>query len=231
MKKRSKRYSAFKAKLVEEKKYLTNEATELLSTFAGGKYDQSVEVAVRLGVDAKQSDQQVRGAINMPHGLGKKVTVLVFAKGAKEKEARDAGADFVGGDDLVEKITGGWMEFDKVVATPDMMVAVSKVGKLLGPRGLMPNPKTGTVTFEVGKAVSECKAGKVAFKTDKAGLIHCAIGKVSFGAEKIKDNLMTLIDGLTKMKPQSSKGTYLKSITISATTSPGIRLDVSQFIK
>jgi large subunit ribosomal protein L1 len=193
----------------------------------GGKMDEAVEVALRLGVDAKQPEQQVRGAVNLPHGVGKNVRVIVFAKGEKEKDAVSAGADEVGGDNLVKKISEGWMEFDQVIATPDMMPVVSKLGKLLGPRGLMPNPKTGTVTMDVSKAVKECKAGKVEFRTDKAGILHCAIGKVSFGPEKIKDNLNGFLDTVIKLKPSISKGIYFKGLTLSATMSPGIRIDVS----
>lgn len=223
----SKRYNELRAKVNPDKKYSLDEGLKLISEMGGGKSDQTVEMALRLGVDAKQSDQQIRGAVNLPHGLGKKVVVLAFAKGAKEKEAQDAGADFVGGDDLIKKISEGWMEFDQVVATPDMMVAVSKVGKLLGPRGLMPNPKTGTVTFDIGKAVKDCKAGKVEFKTEKAGIVQCSIGKVSFGAQKLKENLSALLETITKMKPSSSKGIYLKGLALSATMSPGVRIDVA----
>lgn len=223
----SKRYKSLRDKVDSEKKYNVDEAVGLVAAMGDTKFDQTVDISLRLGVDAKQTDQQVRGAVNLPHGLGKKVTVLVFAKGEKEKEAREAGADFVGADDLVQKITEGWMEFDKVVATPDMMVTVSKVGKLLGPRGLMPNPKTGTVTFEVAKAVTECKAGKVSFKTDKAGIIHAPVGKVSFGADKIKGNVLSLLEGIQKMKPSSSKGVFLKGLTLSPTMGPGVRIDMS----
>ncbi|MDO8519292.1 MAG: 50S ribosomal protein L1 [Deltaproteobacteria bacterium] len=222
----SKRFEEMRKKVDPMKKYSLDEGVSLVSEMKSAKYDQTVEVALRLGVDAKQSDQQIRGAVNLPHGLGKKISVLAFAKGEKENEAKNAGADFVGGDDLVKKITDGWMDFDKVVATPDMMQVVSKVGKLLGPRGLMPNPKTGTVTFDIGKAVTECKAGKVSFKTDKAGIVHCAVGKVSFGPAKLKENIAALLDGVTKMKPASSKGNYFKGLTLSATTSPGIRIDL-----
>lgn len=224
-----KRYKLLREKVDPTKKYSLDEGTKLISEMGTAKFDQTVNVALCLGVDPKQSDQQVRGAVTLPHGLGKKVTVLAFAKGEKEKEAQNAGADFVGGDDLIQKITGGWMEFDKVVATPDMMVAVSKVGKILGPRGLMPNPKTGTVTFDIGKAVSECKAGKVEFKTEKAGIVHCSIGKVSFGQQKIRENLQALLDTVTKMKPAASKGTFIRGLTLSATMSPGVRIDVGAF--
>lgn len=223
----SKRYKELRKKVDPNKKYSIEEAVALVAGMSGTKFDQSVEVAIRLGVDPKQSDQQVRGAVTLPHGLGKKVTVLVFAKGEKEKEALEAGADFVGSDDLIQKINGGWMDFDKVVATPDMMVAVSKVGKILGPRGLMPNPKTGTVTFEIGKAVRESKAGRVEFKTEKAGIVHCSIGKVSFGAEKIKGNLQALLETVSKLKPSASKGVFFRGLALSATVSPGVRVDVS----
>lgn len=222
----SKRFKALLEKVDLEKKYQLEEACSLLSELGTCKFDQTVDVAVNLGVDAKQSDQQVRGAVNLPHGLGKKIVVLAFAKGEKEKEAEEAGADFVGSDELVQKISDGWTSFDKVVATPDMMPLVSKVGKILGPRGLMPNPKTGTVSFEIGKAVTECKQGKVAFKTDKSGLIHCGIGKASFGAEKIKDNVSTFLEELFKLKPSSAKGNYFRALSLSLTMSPGLQVDV-----
>lgn len=225
----SKRYRQLKAK-IEDRKYLLKDAADLVSEMKSGRTDQTVDIAIRLGVDPKQSDQQVRGAVNLPHGLGTKVRVLAFVKAEKEAEARSAGADFVGGDDLVEKITGGWMEFDKVVATPDMMPIVSKVGKILGPRGFMPNPKTGTVSFEIGKAISECKAGKASFKTDKGGVLHCAVGKVSFGGQKIAENVQSVLEGVVKLKPAASKGTFLKSVTLSATTSPGIKIDVGELL-
>lgn len=223
----SKRYTALRKKVDPAKKYLLEEGLKMVADMGGTKFDQTVEVSLKLGVDPKQSDQQVRGAANLPHGLGKKVVVLAFAKGEKENEAKNAGADFVGGDDLIQKIQGGWMEFDKIVATPDMMVLVSKVGKILGPRGLMPNPKTGTVTFEIGKAVTDCKAGRVEFKIDKAGIIHCSIGKVSFGAEKIRDNLHTFLEHVVKLKPSSSKGIYLRGMAISPTMGPSVRIDMA----
>lgn len=225
----SKRYKKFAKDIDPEKKYSLEEACRFVSEMKSERCDQSVDVAIRLGVDAKQSDQQVRGAVNLPHGLGKKVTVLAFAKGEKEKESREAGADYIGNDDIVQKINDGWMDFDKVVATPDMMPLVSKVGKLLGPRGLMPNPKTGTVTFEIGRAIKECKAGKVSFKTEKAGIVQAAVGKVSFGPQKLQENLKAFIETVQKLKPASSKGVYLKGLSISATSSPGIRVDVSGF--
>ncbi len=217
-------------KLVDvNKKYTVDEAVDILGKFTGPKFDETVNVAFRLGVDTKQADQQVRGAAVLPHGLGKKVRVLVFAKGAKAQEAKDAGADFIGDDEIIAKINGGWMDFDKVIATPDMMVAVSKVGKVLGPRGLMPNPKTGTVTNDVAKAVNEERKGKVEFRAEKAGIIHAPIGKKSFGSQKLKENLLNLADVIVKAKPATSKGVYLKSITVSAVMSPGLKLDTNQF--
>jgi len=227
----SKRYRALREKIDPAKKYSLDEGVRLVSEMKGGKADQTVDVAIRLGIDPKQSDQQVRGAVPLPHGLGKTIRVIVFAKGEKEIEAKKAGADHVGGDDLIKKITEGWMDFDSVVATPDMMPAVSKLGKVLGPRGLMPNPKTGTVTFDVGKAIKELKMGKAEFKTEKAGIVHCAIGKVSFGPSKLKENLATLIEVVAKMKPASSKGNYFKGLALSATFSPGVRIDVSEIEK
>ncbi|MBI5286404.1 MAG: 50S ribosomal protein L1, partial [Deltaproteobacteria bacterium] len=181
--------------------------------------------AIRLGVDPKHPEQMVRGTVVLPHGTGKKVRVLVFAKGEKEKEAREGGADYVGAEDLIEKISQGWLEFDRVIATPDMMGAVGKIGKILGPRGLMPNPKLGTVTFDVGKTVKEIKAGKVEFKVDKAGNVHIPMGKVSFGAERLMENLIALLEGVVKAKPPSSKGVYLKAITLSTTMGPGVKVD------
>lgn len=225
-----KKYKQAAEKIQADKKYPLKEACELLDEVKVAKFDESVEVALRLGIDAKQTDQLVRGAVSLPNGTGKSLKILVFAKGEKEKEAQEAGADYVGSDDLVEKIQGGWMDFDKVVATPDLMVAVSKLGKVLGPRGLMPNPKVGTVTFEVGKAVQELKAGKVEFRNDKAGVIHAAVGKVSFGGEKIEQNIRSFVEAVQKAKPSASKGTYLRSVSLSATMSPGIIVDPASFI-
>jgi len=215
--------------LTEGKKYQVDEALELLMKFAGPKFDETVNVAFRLGIDPKQSDQQVRGATVLPNGLGNKVRVVVFAKGAKATEATEAGADYVGAEDLVEKINGGWMDFDKVIATPDMMLAVSKVGKILGPRGLMPNPKTGTVTMDVKRAINDERKGKVEFRAEKAGIVHSPIGKKSFGAQKLKENFLVIADTIQKAKPATSKGAYIKSVTISGAMSPGIKLDPSQF--
>jgi large subunit ribosomal protein L1 len=210
------------------KKYSIDEAFETVVKTATAKFDESIDVAIQLGVDSKQGDQQVRGAISLPNGLGKTVRVLVFAKGPKEKEAKDAGADFVGSDDLVEKINSGWMEFDKAIATPDMMATVSKVAKVLGPRGLMPNPKVGTVTMAVGEAVSAEKRGKLSFRIDKAGIVHCGVGKKSMGAQKLKENFMALFAAVLKAKPATSKGVYLRKMAVSSTMGPGIALDVAQ---
>ncbi len=225
MPKRGKKYLESKSKIDTQKRYDFVEAVEsaLKSSFA--KFDETVDVAVRLGVDPRHADQMVRGTVVLPHGIGKEVRVLVFAKGEKENEAKEAGADFVGNDELIEKIQGGWFDFDKVVATPDMMGAVGKIGRALGPRGLMPNAKTGTVTFDVGKAVKELKAGKIDFRVEKAGIVHAPMGKVSFGVEKIVQNLSAFIDTIIRLKPSSSKGTYLKSIAISTTMGPGVKID------
>ena len=222
-----KRYKADRSKVDPQQKYGIDAALALLDSFGKAKFDEAVDVAIRLGIDPKQTDQGVRGAIVLPHGIGKKLRVLVFAKGDKAKEAEEAGADSVGGEDLVEKINGGWFEFDKVIATPDMMGVVGRMGKVLGPRGLMPNPKLGTVTMDVKKAVAEQKAGKVEFRIDKAAIVHAPIGRRSFGAAKLKDNLLALIEAVNKAKPAAAKGTYIKSMAISSTMSPGIRLDVT----
>lgn len=222
-----KKYKNVATKVDPEKKYPLDQAVQLLTELKTAKFDETVVIAVRLGIDPKQTDQMVRGAVSLPHGLGKTVKILVFAKGEKAKEATAAGADFVGADDMIEKVLGGWMDFDNVVATPDMMGAVSKLGKLLGPRGLMPNPKVGTVSFDVAKAVGELKAGKVEFRNEKGAIVHAPVGKLSFGPEKLKDNIRAVLDGIQKGKPNSSKGTYLKGLAISATMSPGIRVDPS----
>jgi large subunit ribosomal protein L1 len=223
-----KRYKNAQEKIDPVKRYPVQDAVSMVVTNATAKFDESIDIAVKLGVDPKQSDQQVRGAIALPHGLGKTVRVVVFAKGPKEKEAQDAGADFVGSDELVAKIQGGWLDFDKAIATPDMMVTVSKVAKILGPRGLMPNPKVGTVTMNVGEAVSAEKKGKLDFRIDKAGIIHASVGRKSMGPDKIRENLMTLMAAVAKAKPASSKGIYLRGATLSSTMGPGVRLDVSQ---
>lgn len=214
------------AKAVDRSKlYDPQEAVELLKKIAPAKFDETVELAVNLGVDPRHADQQLRGAVVLPHGLGKDKTVLVFAKGEKAKEAEAAGADFVGAEDMVEKIQGGWMDFDVAIATPDMMALVGRLGRILGPRGLMPNPKTGTVTMEVERAVKEAKAGKVNYRTDKAGIIHVPIGKVSFEAEKLLGNLGAVMDVLIKAKPAAVKGTYIKKVSISSTMGPGIKIN------
>ena len=220
-----KKYKEAKAKVDREKRYGLDEAVDLLSGIRTAKFDETVELAFRLGVDPRHADQMVRGSVVLPNGLGKKVRVLVFAKGQKEKEAEDAGADFVGSDDFIDKIQKGWLDFDKAIATPDMMGQVSKLGKILGPRGLMPNPKVGTVTFEVAKAVQELKAGRVEFRADKAGNVHIPVGKASFGKEKLLENINTLFETVIRLKPPSSKGTYVKGIAISMTMSPGIKID------
>jgi large subunit ribosomal protein L1 len=225
MAKRSKIYLEERKKIEPATKYDLDSGLKLLKGSARAKFDESVDMAIRLGVNPKHADQMVRGTVSLPHGVGKTIKVLVFAKGEKEKEAQEAGADFVGAEDLVDKITSGWTDFDKAIASPDMMGMVGKLGKILGPRGLMPNPKVGTVTFEVGKAVKELKGGRVEFKVDKTGIVHTTVGKVSFEEEKLKENVLTLMDVLIRAKPASSKGTYLKSVAISTTMGPGIKLD------
>jgi large subunit ribosomal protein L1 len=222
---RGKKYEEAKKRIDRNKRYDLEMGIQILKETAKAKFDESVDMAIRLGVNPKHSDQMVRGTVALPHGVGKAVRVLVFAKGEKEKEARDAGADFVGADDLVEKITGGWTDFDKAIATPDMMGTVGRLGKILGPRGLMPNPKVGTVTFEVSRAVKELKAGRVEFKVEKTGIVHTSVGKASFAPEKLKENVLALMDVIIRAKPASSKGTYLKSVAISTTMGPGIKLD------
>jgi large subunit ribosomal protein L1 len=225
MAKTGKKYSEAWKKIDREKKYDMDEALELLPQVTFAKFDETVELALRLGVDPRHADQMVRGSVPLPNGLGKTVKVLVFAKGQKEKEAEEAGADFIGAEDMIEKIQKGWLDFDKAIATPDMMGAVSKLGKILGPRGLMPNPKVGTVTFEIGKTVKEMKAGRVEFRVDKAGNLHIPVGKIGFGKEKIIENINSLIDAVVRSKPQSSKGTYIKGIAVCTTMSPGIKVD------
>ena len=226
-KKEGKRIRAQRAKVQETKLYSIEEGCSVVASTASAKFDETVEVSVRLGVDPKKADQNVRGSIALPHGLGKKIRVLVFAKGDKAKEAEAAGADFVGGDDLVEKIKGGFFDFDSVVATPDMMVQVGKVGKLLGPRGLMPSPKIGTVTFDVSDTVKSLKSGRAEFRVDKAGIVHAAVGKASFGADKIRENVSALFQALNRAKPSTSKGIYLEGASISLTMGPGVALDVA----
>jgi large subunit ribosomal protein L1 len=227
MSKRGKKYLTARGKIQTGTRYDFREAVEIAITSAYAKFDETVDVAVRLGVDPRHADQMVRGSVVLPNGIGKKVRVLVFAKGEKEKEALDAGADFVGNDDLVEKIKGGWFEFDKAVATPDMMGAVGKIGRVLGPRGLMPNAKVGTVTFDLARAVQELKAGKIDFRVEKAGIVHAPMGKVSFGADKLLQNISAFIETLVRLKPASSKGTYMRSIAVSTTMGPGVRVDAT----
>ncbi|HEU0006548.1 MAG TPA: 50S ribosomal protein L1 [Terriglobia bacterium] len=217
--------------LVEVKPYKLEEAMPLIKKMATAKFDETVEVAMRLGVDPKHADQMVRGTIVLPHGLGKSKKVCVIASGEKVKEAEQAGAEHVGGDDLVAKIQEGWLDFDALIATPDMMKSVGKLGKVLGPKGLMPNPKTGTVTFDLSKAVQEIKAGKVEFRVDKTAIIHTPVGKASFSAEKLIENARTLIDSVVKAKPAAAKGKYVRSISISSTMGPGVSLDLVAFEK
>ena len=225
-----KRYKSAKEKVKSTQKYSVDEAFKLVSSLPTAKFDESVDVAIRLGVDPKQGDQQVRGATAVPHGLGKTVRVIVFAKGQKEAEAKAAGADLVGADDLVQKITEGWLDFDKAIATPDMMATVSKVAKILGPRGLMPNPKVGTVTMNVAEAVSNEKKGKLDYRIDKAGIVHAMIGKKSMGSDKLKDNFMALMGSVMKAKPASAKGIYLKGVSLSTTMGPGVRVDSNELV-
>ena len=219
-----KKYRAAAGNVNPDNRYEISEALKLAKENAYVKFDESMDVAVRLGVDPRKADQNIRGSVVLPKGTGKKFRVLVFAKGEKEKEANDAGAEFVGGDDLVKKIQGGWLAFDRVVATPDMMGLVGRLGKILGPRGMMPNPKTGTVTFNIKEAIEEIQAGKVDFRVDKSGIVHAPLGKASFSADDLKDNFNALMSVLIKMKPASSKGQYVKSISLSTTMGVGVRV-------
>lgn len=212
-------------KIDRSKTYNLEEGLQTLLSTSYAKFDESVDVAVRLGVDPRHADQMVRGTCVLPHGTGKTVRVLAFAKGEKEKEAEEAGADYVGADDLAKKIQEGWLDFDKAVATPDMMGVVGKLGKILGPRGMMPNPKVGTVTFDIGKAVRELKGGKVEFRVEKAGIVHVPVGRVSFGVEKLSENFKSLIESIVRLKPSASKGVYLKGVSVSTTMGPGVKLD------
>jgi len=216
---------------LEPRAYALREAVDAVKRSAYTKFDESVDLALRLGVDPKRADQMVRGTTSLPHGTGKKIRVLVFAKGEKEQEARQAGADYVGSDDLMEKIKGGWMDFDCAISTPDLMAAVGKLGKALGPRGLMPNPKTGTVTFDVGKAVSEIRKGRVEYKVEKAGIVQVPVGKVSFKPEQLYDNAAAVLEAVIKAKPASCKGRYLMSATLSSTMGPGVKLDAIALAK
>lgn len=226
MARRGKKYIEAKKKVDRTRRYDLREAVQMLPELSYANFDETVDLAVRLGVDPRKPDQMVRGSVVLPHGTGKRVKVLVFAKGEKEKEAREAGADYVGAEELVEKIQKeGWLDFDRAVATPDMMKVVSRLGKILGPRGLMPSAKVGTVTFDVAKAVKEIKGGRVEYKVDKAGNLHVPVGKVSFGPDKLLENIMTVLDSIIRAKPATSKGTYLKSIALSTTMGPGIKVD------
>ncbi len=223
-----KSYRAALAKLDRSQRYVLEEGLRLVKETARAKFDETVEMAVRLGVDPRQADQNVRGTVSLPHGMGKVVRVLAFTKGEKEKEAQEAGADFVGSDELIKKISEGWFDFDKTVATPDMMAAVGRIGKILGPRGLMPNPRTGTVTIDIGKAVKEIKAGKLEFRVDKAGIVHVPVGKASFNPEKLVDNAKAVLTSILRAKPASAKGNYVRGVTVSTTMGPGIKIDLSQ---
>src|SRR6476661_4623564 len=227
MKKRGKQYAAARAQVAPDRAYTIEEAIPLVQKVKYAKFDETVELTLRLGVDPKHADQMVRGTVVLPHGLGKTKRVLAIAAGEKQKEAQEAGADFVGGEEVVERINGGWTDFDAVVATPDMMRAVGRLGKVLGPRGLMPNPKTGTVTTDISKAVREIKAGKVEFRVDKTGIVHAPLGKTSFDAEALIANAHALVDSIIKAKPPAAKGRYLKSITVSSTMGPGVRIDTT----
>ena len=225
MPKHGKKYEEASKLIDKTAQYEVSEAIELVKKTATAKFDETVEVAFKLGVDPRQSDQMIRGAVVLPNGTGKTQTVLVFAKGEKAKEAEAAGADFVGADDIVAKIQGGWFDFDVAIATPDMMGVVGKIGRLLGPKGLMPNPKTGTVTMDVTKAINDVKAGKIEYRVDKTGIIHAPIGKASFEQAKLEENFKTLVDVLIKAKPASSKGQYIRSVTVSSTMGPGVKIN------
>jgi large subunit ribosomal protein L1 len=225
MAKRGKNYRKVTADLDRSKAYSLEEGIELAIKDRYTKFDESIDIAIRLGVDPRHADQMVRSSVVLPNGTGKEIRVLVFAKGDKEKEALDAGADYAGGDEFVEKIKKGWLEFDRTIATPDMMATVGKIGRILGPRNMMPNAKLGTVTFDVARVVGEIKSGKVDFKVDKAGVVHAMLGKASFGSQKLMENIMTFMDKIIQLKPASSKGIYLKNISLSTTMGPGIKID------
>ena len=225
MKKHGKKFAAASKQIAVDRVYTIEEAIPLVQKVKFAKFDETVDMSLRLGVDPKHADQMVRGAVVLPHGIGKTVRVAVFAKGDKDREAREAGADTVGAEDLVERVQGGWMDFDTAIATPDLMGQVGRLGKVLGPRGLMPNPKLGTVTFDVSRAVREAKAGKIEFRVDKAGNVHTPVGKRSFSEEHLRDNAMALIEAIVRAKPAAAKGTYLRSLTVSSTMSPGVPLD------
>ncbi|HKI50134.1 MAG TPA: 50S ribosomal protein L1 [Desulfobacteria bacterium] len=222
---KGKKYRDSAQKVDKLTRYTFEEAIQLIIDCAYAKFNESLDVAMKLGVDPRHADQMVRGTVALPNGVGKEVRVAVFAKGEKEKEAMDAGADYAGSDDLLEKVQGGWLEFDKAIATPDMMGAVGKLGRVLGPRGLMPNAKLGTVTFDVARAVTEIKAGKIDFKVDKTGIVHAAVGKIDFGLEKLLENVASFVDTIQKLKPPASKGTYYRSIALSSSMGPGVKVD------
>jgi large subunit ribosomal protein L1 len=223
-----KSFRAALEKVDRNQRYQLEDSLRLAKETARAKFDETVELAIRLGVDPRQADQNIRGTVSLPHGMGKTVRVLAFAKGDKEKEAQEAGADFVGSDELIKKISEGWFDFDKAVATPDMMAAVGRIGKVLGPRGLMPNPKTGTVSMDIGKAIKEIKAGKLEFRVDKAGIVHVPVGKASFGAEQLIDNARAVLLSILRAKPPSAKGNYVKGVTVATTMGPGIKIDLAQ---
>ncbi|MBN1561257.1 50S ribosomal protein L1 [candidate division KSB1 bacterium] len=229
--KRSKRYKESAVTIERSTLYRLDDAIQLVQKTSTAKFDESIEISVRLGVDPKKADQMVRGTVNLPAGTGKKIRVCVLTKGEKEAEAKKAGADYVGGDELIEKIQGGWFDFDVVIATPDVMPQVGKLGRVLGPRGLMPNPKIGTVTFEVGKAVEESKAGKIDFRVDKYGIIHSAIGKNSFSPAQLKQNIQAFMDMVNRLKPTTAKGVYIKTISLASTMGPGIKVDKNTIIE
>ncbi|MBN2360017.1 MAG: 50S ribosomal protein L1 [Deltaproteobacteria bacterium] len=230
MSKHGKKHRDAKKKIDHLTRYAPLEAMKLVKAAAHAKFDESVDMALRLNVDPKYSDQMVRGSVSLPHGLGKTIRVAVFAKGDKEREAREAGADIIGGEDLAEKINTGFMEFDKVLSTPDMMGIVGKLGKTLGPRGLMPNPKVGTVTVDIGKAVKEAKAGRIEFRVEKAGIVHAPVGRASFSAEALAANLTTLVETLQRLKPPSAKGNYMRNLSVSSTMGPGVRVDLASML-
>lgn len=215
-------------KVDRNQRYQLEDSLKLVKETARAKFDETVDLAIRLGVDPRQADQNIRGTVALPHGMGKTVRVLAFAKGEKEREAQEAGADFIGSDELIKKISEGWLDFDKAVATPDMMAAVGRIGKILGPRGLMPNPKTGTVSLDIGKAVREIKAGKLEFRVDKAGIVHVPVGRASFSADQLIDNARMVLQTVLRAKPASAKGNYIKGVTVATTMGPGIKIDLAQ---
>lgn len=227
--KKGKKYLAKKEQVEKGKLYDVEEAVDLVKKLATANFDETIELHLKLGVDSRHADQQVRGAIVLPNGTGKQVRVLAFAKGPKADEAKDAGADFVGAEEYTQKIQQGWLDFDAVLATPDMMGVVGRLGRILGPRGLMPNPKSGTVTFDVANAIKEIKAGKVEYRLDKSNIIHVAVGKASFEADKLVENIMVLIDAIKKAKPAAAKGQYFRSVTVASSMGPGVKLNVAKF--